>query len=152
MNYSIKIIVTCMAVTSLLYSCTMANSQYIKEEPQWIDVDYNSMSIGDTSIFSPSFIASHSDLSRRKIILRDHSFLTKIITSENGKIYVNTCINQAGESVFVSIDKKNTTIENEKSLASALNMIARYRFEKDTNAPQYECGVIKLFLDINAFR
>ena len=86
------------------------------------------------------------------MILRDHSFLAKVISSGSGKIYVNTCINQAGESVFVSIDQEKTTIKNKETLGLALNMVARYRFEQDSTAAQYECGMIKLFLDINAFR
>gem|GEM_PF-799416 len=31
-------------------------------------------------------------------------------------------------------------------------MIKSYRFEPDNSAPKEQCGMIKLFLDINAFR
>ena len=156
MYQTLKNLIVAVTITVLLYSCTMANSNSFKE-PEFSNVNYTNMSIGDTLIFSPEYIANNNDLSAdgingRRVIFRDHELLARVTEGGSGRIYVNTCINQAGESVFVSIDQKNTTIKDKGTLSNALKMVAGYRFEKDTTANQYECGMIKLFLDINAFR
>jgi len=65
--------------------------------------------------------------------------------------YVKTCINRDGLSEYVEIDKQNTTITNDQALGNALRMILNYTFEADTLAPPYECGTLKLFLDVDPF-
>ena len=152
----LKKLIVLVTFTVLIYSCTMANTNSVRE-PKFTNVNYNHMSIGDTLIFNPHIIAtyrfsSNEGVNDRNIIYRDHSLLAQVTASGSGKIYINVCINQAGEPVFVSIDIEQTTIKDKKTLASALNMVAGYRFEKDEKADQYQCGMIKLLLDINAFK
>lgn len=88
----------------------------------------------------------------RKVIYRNHAELASVTASGSGRIYVKVCIDNNGKVTYCEIDKFNTTITNKATLRKALKMIKGYKYEKDKNAPQEECGMIKLFLDVNAFK
>lgn len=158
----IRTIVRLIAISLMLFSCTISRDNRSAEDDlarQSVFNNYHdgNLSIGDTLLFNPEFLVNNTfsledDSYGRKVVLRDHSRLASITRSGSGKIYVNVCINRAGEPVFVCIDYKQTTIENRRTLENALLMIGDYGFESDDNAPLYQCGMIKLFLDINAFR
>lgn len=147
-----------VAVSIAMYSCAVTqNTIEDSKEREAVFNNYHSgnLSIGDTLIFTPEYIASNSFLledgsNGRKVTKRDHSRLASIVKQGSGKVYVNVCINTAGEPVFVSIDHEKTTIEKRRTLENALMMIGDYGFEPNHDAPQYQCGIIKLFLDINS--
>jgi len=88
----------------------------------------------------------------RSIIYRNHAELAAITASGSGRIDVKVCIDRKGKATYTKIDNSNTTIKNKNTLRKALKMIKSYRFEPDPKAQKEQCGVIKLFLDINAFR
>jgi len=78
--------------------------------------------------------------------------MASVVASGSGRIYIKVCIDRNGVPGYVEIDNFNTTIENKATLKKALKMIKGYKFEKDKTAPKEQCGVVKLFLDINAFK
>lgn len=88
----------------------------------------------------------------RKVIYRNHAELAAVTASGSGKIYVKVCIDRAGKATYTEIDNFNTTITNKNTLRKALKMIKGYKFEPDRTAPKEQCGLIKIFLDINAFK
>ena len=88
----------------------------------------------------------------RKVIYRNHAELAAITASGSGRIDVKVCIDRKGKATYTKIDNSNTTIKNKNTLRKALKMIKSYRFEPDPKAQKEQCGMIKLFLDINAFK
>ncbi|MDC1508999.1 hypothetical protein N8364_04925 [Saprospiraceae bacterium] len=88
----------------------------------------------------------------RKVVYRNHAELAAITASGSGRIYIKVCIDSRGKVTYAEIDNFNTTIKNNNTLRKALKMIESYRFEPDPKAPVEQCGMIKLFLDLNAFR
>ena len=106
----------------------------------------------DNTEDSNNYDGSGNGIFGRKIIYRNHAELAAIIASGSGKIYVKVCIDRKGKATYTEIDNSNTTITNKKTLKNALKMIKGYRYEPDSTAPKEQCGLIKLFLDVNAFR
>lgn len=140
---------------TLFYGCYTSN---ISQRTTKIDksIDYENLSIGDSMIIHMAKEAKEIDhtgrsIQGRRLTYRDHSRLAEIVRSGSGKIFVKTCINRDGLSEYVEIDKQNTTITNDQALGNALRMILNYTFEADTLAPPYECGTLKLFLDVDPF-
>ena len=88
----------------------------------------------------------------RKVVYRNHAELAAITASGSGRIYVKVCIDRKGKATYTEIDNSNTTIKNKNTLRKALKMIKSYRFEPDPKAQKEQCGMIKLFLDINSFK
>ena len=88
----------------------------------------------------------------RKVVYRNHAELAAVTASGSGRIYVKVCIDRKGKATYTEIDNSNTTIKNKNTLRKALKMIKSYRFEPDPKAQKEQCGMIKLFLDINAFK
>ncbi len=120
------------------------------------ETNFETMSIGDSSFLKNETIWINRDLTgngihTRKVIYRDHNLLLNVIRSGSGKIYTNVCIDRKGIPVFVRIDYR-TTIENKRTQEQALKMFAGYRFESNDLAQEFECGMLKLFLDVNAVR
>ena len=162
MYYYLKTNLGLFAISIIFFSCTVSRNNSSAEDDLARQAVFNNyhggnLSIGDTLTFHPEFIRNNTFIledgkNGRNVTHRNHSRLASITRSGSGRIYVNVCINKAGEPVFVSIDYKETTIESRRTLENALLMISDYSFESDDDAPLYQCGLIKLFLDINAFR
>lgn len=108
--------------------------------------------IGDGGAGNGEFDGSGDGVFGRKVIYRNHAELAQVTASGSGKIYVKVCINRGGLATYTEIDNFNTTITNKNTLRKALKMIKGYKFEPDRSAPKEQCGMIKLFLDINAFK
>lgn len=147
--FTLLMVVTYSCYTSSTVKHPSIDSQY--------DIDFNTMSIGDSSfivnqILSKSNLSNNKGINGRNVTYRDHSLLSELVSSGSGKIYVQTCIDIQGVPAFVQIDKDQTTITDKINLGNALRMVSGYRFDADSTAQEYECGMIKLFLDINAFR
>ena len=154
MKITSGVIAGILLITLGLFSCYSSSATRDSSSPSLGKIDYNTLSMGDTTIFynalqSGSIDLSENGIPNRKVIYRDHTSLNELVANGGGQIFVHTCINRAGDSEFVKIDQENTTIEDRNSLATALKMISNYRFEKDTLAPEYQCGMLKLFLDVN---
>ena len=116
-------------------------------------VDYNTMSIGDSTKCSVSnFDEMEIGLDGRMVIYRNHDELLKVTSGGNGKIFVITCFNRAGDPEFLKIDQLNTTINSKERQAAALEMVSKYKIEIDTLAPQYQCRIIKLFINTDRRR
>lgn len=99
-----------------------------------------------------NFDGSGDGVFGRKVIYRNHAELAAVTASGSGKIYVKVCISNDGKVTYCEIDNSNTTIKTKAILKKALKLIKSYRFEPDITAPKEQCGMIKLFLDINTFR
>jgi len=107
---------------------------------------------GDEGAGTGAYDGSGDGVFGRKVIYRNHAELAAVTASGSGRIYVKVCIDRKGKATYTEIDNSNTTIKNKNTLRKALKMIKSYRFEPDPKAQKEQCGVIKLFLDINAFR
>lgn len=111
------------------------------------------MSIGDSTKCSVSnFDEMEIGLDGRMVIYRNHDELLKVTSGGNGKIFVITCFNRAGDPEFLKIDQLNTTINSKERQAAALEMVSKYKIEIDTLAPQYQCRIIKLFINTDRRR
>ncbi len=108
--------------------------------------------IGDEGAGTGEFDGSGDGVFGRKVIYRNHKQMAEVISSGSGKIYVKVCINRSGKATYTEIDNANTTIKTKATLKKALQMIKGYKFEPDPKAPKEQCGMIKIFLDINALR
>jgi len=108
--------------------------------------------IGTEGSGNGEFDGSGNGVFGRKVIYRNHAELAAVTASGSGKIYVKVCINRAGKATYTEIDNFNTTITNKNTLRKALKMIKGYKFEPDPTAQKEQCGMIKLFLDVNAFK
>ncbi len=147
-----------LSLITIYFNCSVTNNYSDTEARAAVFNNYYSgnLSIGDTSLFTSSYIAQNSGKfgfgkNERNVILRDHTRLHSLIKSGSGKINVEVCANRKGEPVFVKIKAAETTITDRRTLENALMMIGDYRIEPDETAPLYECGEIKLFLDLKAF-
>ncbi len=108
--------------------------------------------LGDEGAGTGEYDGSGDGVFGRKVVYRNHAQLAQVISSGSGKIYVKVCINRIGQATYTEIDNFNTTIKTKATLKKALQMIKGYRFEPDPTAPKEQCGMIKLFLDINALK
>ena len=108
--------------------------------------------LGNESAGTGAYDGSGDGVFGRKVVYRNHAELAAVTASGSGKIYVKVCIDRKGKATYTEIDNFNTTIKNKNTLRKALKMIKSYRFEPDSSAPKEQCGMIKLFLDINAFK
>ena len=108
--------------------------------------------IGTEGAGNGEYDGSGNGVFGRKVIYRNHAELAAVTASGSGRIYVKVCINRAGKATYTEIDNFNTTITNKATLRKALEMIKGYKFEPDRTAPKEQCGMIKLFLDVNAFK
>ena len=108
--------------------------------------------LGDEGAGTGEYDGSGDGVFGRKVVYRNHAQLAQVTASGSGRIYVKVCINRMGKATYTEIDNFNTTIKNKATLKKALQMIKGYKFEPDRNAPKEQCGMIKLFLDINAFK
>jgi len=151
MQTLIKLLVSFIISVTLAgcYSQSIARAQ---ESPKLSNIDFATMSIGDVEVYNQGLHAREIDnigggIGSRKVIYRNHDELIEVVSSGSGEIHVITCINKFGDSEYVRIIKENTTIKDRKTLSAALKMISKYKFEQDSLAPPYQCGVIKLILD-----
>ena len=82
----------------------------------------------------------------RKVIYRAN---VKSITSEEGKIVVNLCVNNAGRVIFAEADKDLSTIDSPSVLRKAVDLTTQYKFEKDYSAPKKQCGKLTYVFTID---
>jgi hypothetical protein len=73
-------------------------------------------------------------------LLRSH--LTGLIT-------VKMCVNPAGDVIYSELLKDETTITDKRILKEALKVSRAYKFEKDLNAPEEQCGTFTFKLEVN---
>ncbi len=165
MKLLIRNVLAFIVIASTLYSCTMANRDLVASsnegynESEDLDVIFTEdlIALGDTSLFKDGYASNDSlilllDDEGRKVIFRNHKQMMEVISIGSGKIFVKVCMDRKGDAVYTEIDQSNTTITDKRTLSKALNMILGYKFEADHNAPEYQCGMIKLFLEINGMR
>lgn len=155
MYSQLKQILGFLSIIVLAYSCYTPSTINSRSIDSQYPINYRTMSIGDSSFLSNDTLWTKHDFTGdgihgRKVIYRDHSNLTRVTAGGSGKIFVDVCIDREGVPAFVRIES-NTTIDDKNTLGNALKMISGYRFEADTTAQEYQCGMIKLFLDINTF-
>ena len=139
---------------------TGCNSYQISRDPNSTKlqaVDLSTMSIGDSTIYQKALKTSNSNISSygiagRKVVHRNHKQMARIIAEGKGKIFIITCINRAGDPEYLQINQDHTSIQSQKIQSLALEMISEYKFESDSSAADYQCGVVKLFIDSDTNR
>lgn len=79
----------------------------------------------------------------RKVIERAN--LDKII-KQNGKIVINLCVDRDGAVIFTKADKKSSSIKDPLLLKKAERAAGRYRYEKDYQAAERQCGKLTVII------
>lgn len=82
----------------------------------------------------------------RMVTYRDKSMILAT-GRENGTIVMKVCINQEGQVSFVELNEQQTTIKNLVTLKNVLKAMWNYRYTKDENAPNEECGKFTITVD-----
>lgn len=149
--------ITTTRLLSLLMILTLigCHSQRISRDsnsPILQSVNFDTMSLGDSLVFNQAMKVSATDrtgngIMGRKVIYRHHAELARLVEEGSGYIFVITCINRLGDPEYLRIDQENTTSQSQKALGIALEMISQYKFETDSIAPPYQCGILKLFIE-----
>ena len=155
----IRNLISLMTIGIISYSCSVSNRTALKRDYPIILTD-QLMAIGDTSIHrnindstrkAPLKAFLNSEFGR-SVTYRNHAQLANIIRRGAGKIYCKLGVDRKGNVVYTEIDQINTSFTDKKLLAQAMNMFLDYEFEPDSLAPEYQYGMIKIFLDADAFR
>jgi len=81
----------------------------------------------------------------RKVIY--HAPIKKIAETD-GKISINIAINRKGDVISAAINKEYSTITDKELLVKAMEMIIRYKFETDYNAPKFQYGKFTFIFDL----
>ena len=68
---------------------------------------------------------------------------------QTGRIKFKVCIDRKGNSTFVDIIKRGTTIHDKKILQKALDYMARCKWEQDDGAASEQCGHFTLIIEKN---
>ena len=79
--------------------------------------------------------------------LRPDGLLKGIEQGDKAEIWVKTCINRSGVVTYAELDEINTTASDNTILKKALVLVSGYKFEPDINAPEEQCGVVKINID-----
>ena len=72
----------------------------------------------------------------------------KSITSKQGKIVVNLCVDRVGKVIFTEFDKKASTIKSGDIISKALSVTKEYRFDTDYTAAPKQCGHLTYIFDL----
>jgi len=63
------------------------------------------------------------------------------------KIAVNTCVNRAGDVIYVEVNKDLTTLRNNEAIMKALEFVYAYKFEAGEHYEEYQCGTVTYTID-----
>jgi len=85
-------------------------------------------------------------LFNRKVIYRAD---VKKVTSEEGKIVIDLCVNRDGRVVYSKFNKAASSIKTTSVIRKALDVAQQYRFEKDYTAPDKQCGKLTFIFEID---
>lgn len=109
------------------------------------------ISFGDEGIGTGQYDDSGNGIFGRRVTYVSRAKLAGVkagvAVGDNKKIWIKTCINQAGKVTYVEIDEDNTDVIDNAVLKKALSMVSGYEFEKNINAPLEQCGVVKIRID-----
>jgi outer membrane biosynthesis protein TonB len=86
-------------------------------------------------------------LFNRKVVFRAD---VKSVTSEEGKIVIDLCVNRDGRVVYSKFNTDASTIKTNEVIRKALDVAQQYRFEKDFSAPDKQCGKLTFIFEIEA--
>lgn len=64
----------------------------------------------------------------------------KKLGGKNGRITANICIDRKGNVISVEENEAKTTMKDRELVEKAINILKRYRFERDSSAKEKECG------------
>ncbi|MFK7936852.1 MAG: hypothetical protein AB8G22_25285 [Saprospiraceae bacterium] len=64
----------------------------------------------------------------------------KKLGGKNGRITANICIDRAGNVISVEENEEKTTMKDRELVEKAIDILKRYRFERDRSAREKECG------------
>ncbi len=84
-------------------------------------------------------------LFNRKVIYRAD---VKKVTSEEGKIVIDLCVNRDGRVVYSKFNKGASSIKTMSVIRKAMDIAQKYRFEKDYTAPDKQCGKLTFIFEI----
>jgi periplasmic protein TonB len=84
-------------------------------------------------------------LFNRKVVFRAD---VKSVTSEEGKIVIDLCVNRDGRVVYSKFNTDASTIKTNEVIRKALDVAQQYRFEKDYSAPDKQCGKLTFIFEI----
>ena len=107
--------------------------------------------IGDGGIGTGEYDGSGNGIFGRKVTYVNRAKLAGVMSGvavgENKKIWIKTCVNKAGKVTYVELDEINTDVYDNSVLKKALALVSGYEFEQDVNAPNEQCGVVKIRID-----
>jgi hypothetical protein len=86
--------------------------------------------------------------SKRKVVYRAASSLP---LSENGKAVVKVCINPAGDVIYSKYLYEESTISKPTIVRKITFAASQYKYEKDPQAPEAECGRLTITFDKRSF-
>ena len=68
-------------------------------------------------------------------------------TGKSGKLVMKVCITPNGDVSLVEMIDSETTIRDTQTLKNAVNAMWNYKYEKDEQAPEEECGKFTVTVD-----
>lgn len=83
----------------------------------------------------------------RLVLYKNDARIQRMIDGGDGVIYVTTMVAKEGYVSFAKVDKLKTTVENQKILNMALEIVQEYEFEPSETAPKNDCGFVKFNLN-----
>ncbi len=98
---------------------------------------------GDKRIGKDNFDDSGAGIFGRKIVKRNWRELFSLegnVSQSNGNISVLVCVDRKGAVRYTEILFDETTETDSKKLKQAMKAAKGYRFQKDPNAPDEQCG------------
>jgi len=104
----------------------------------------SSSGIGTGGVGVGAFDGSGKGIFGRQPVIKPRR--SDLLLSKNGKIVLKICIDQRGNSTFVDLIKRGTTIRNKKILREAIDYVGTFKWEEDYTVGKEQCGKYTLII------
>ena len=92
-------------------------------------------------IYAPGTQERGKNLKGREVIHSDRGALMQLTKgSSDIKIEVNLCVDQVGNVLSVNWDYDKSTPVDSTTISVVINSLKKYKYERDLDAPELECG------------